>query len=678
MNKFYLAITFLVISYTGVNAQNVLADGNKYYAEGNYFQAATCYEKVLGANKANLDKVQVNTPYGHKHLVGKKPVVATTVYNRDEVIYKLAESYRLYNNFEKAEPFYKKSVDSSKISFPLNKFWYAVCLRANKKYKESETYFNQFLSTYKSDDLYKKSAQRELDNLKSVVKLTSRKDSASYTVRKLDTATINLVGATSSPSLSLAKQTFYFTSSRLDSVDLVGLGKKHPAVYNHIYAAAYNKGKIENPVRVSFANDTFNMHKGASSVTPDGKKMFFEIQQLVKGKKKYYICVSEFKNNVWSEPKKLGKTINIAGYNAKQPFVTSDGKYLLYSSDRPGGQGGFDLWYTQLGRDAYVLDAFNLGDIVNTVSDDEAPFYHNSTNTLVFSSNGRVGMGGFDLYRSHGTIGGNWSAPTNLGYPTNSSKDELDFASQENAPLLENAFFSSDKGDVCCPQIYNLHKEIVAKTFAGVVLDSLTNEPLANAKVSIFDSESGKQLYSLNTTESGNYLFKTKEVSSLNLYASKEGYRNDQANFKGMSHLEELDADVFELPSLHIAKIRTPKPDIIVYFGFDSTSLTDIGKLQLDSMVDRLKADSTLTIEIQGNTDGKGNHDYNVRLGRNRSQTCYDYFIKAGIPDKNLFIVTFGMDRPADKNNLEDGTDNPEGRKRNRRVEFRILKSASF
>ena len=142
--------------------------------------------------------------------------------------------------------------------------------------------------------------------------------------------------------------------------------------------------------------------------------------------------------------------------------------------------------------------------------------------------------------------------------------------------------------------------------------------------------------------------------------------------------MEEIDADAFDLPVLQIRKIikHITPPDIIIYFEFDSASVTALGKLQLDSMVDRLKADTSLTIEIQGNTDGKGSHEYNVRLGKNRAKTCYDYFIKANVDKKNLSLVTFGMDHPADKNTLEDGTDNPEGRRLNRRVEFRILKQA--
>ena len=146
-----------------------------------------------------------------------------------------------------------------------------------------------------------------------------------------------------------------------------------------------------------------------------------------------------------------------------------------------------------------------------------------------------------------------------------------------------------------------------------------------------------------------------------------------------MEHLEELDANAFDLPALQIRKINVPlpkPPDIIIYFDFDSSNVTALGKLQLDSMVDRLSTDSTLKIEIQGNTDGKGSHEYNEKLGKNRALTCYNYFIKKDIKKDKLSLVTFGMDRPVDKNTLDDGTDNPEGRRLNRRVEFRILNKA--
>jgi len=679
MNKFYLAFVFSIVLVTTANAQNVLADGNKYFAKGMYFEAATCYEKVLGVNKPSLDKVQGYTPYGHKKMEPKKPLTdPKTTYNRDEVVFKLAESYRSYTDYTKAEKFYKKAADSSKTSFPLSRYWYAICLRSNKKYKEAEAQYNQFIASYGTDDIYKKSAYRELDILKNIAKLTSNKDSALYTVVKMDSARINPGGANSSPSF-LSKKTFLFTSSRLDSTDLVGIGKKHPFVANHIYSIGMENGKITGePVRLSFANDTFFMDKGATAVTPDGKKMFFTIWHHVQDKKVYSIVVSELKNNVWGEPIKVGKTVNVEGYSSKQPFVTSDGKYLLFSSNRPGGLGGFDLWYAELGRDSYVLDAYNFGDVVNSFADEQAPYYQNTTHNLVFSSNGRIGMGGFDLYRAKGRIGATFTVPANLGYPANSSKDEIDFISSENVPLLDNVYFSSDKGDVCCPQIYNLHKVLVPKTFTGIVLDSISHEPVANSLVVVSDSVTGKEMYSYKTDNTGKYSFKSTELPSLSLNVSKEEYTKDQANYTGMDHMEEIDADAFDLPVLQIRKIikHITPPDIIIYFEFDSASVTALGKLQLDSMVDRLKADTSLTIEIQGNTDGKGSHEYNVRLGKNRAKTCYDYFIKANVDKKNLSLVTFGMDHPADKNTLEDGTDNPEGRRLNRRVEFRILKQA--
>ncbi len=679
MNKFYLAIVFSIIVVTAGNTQNVLADGNKYFAKGMFYEAATCYEKVLGVNKPSLDKVQGYTPYGHKKMEPKKPLTDTKApYNRDEVVYKLAESYRSYTEYTKAEKYYKKAADSSKTNFPLSRYWYAICLRSNKKYKEAEAQYNQFIASYAADDIYKKGAYRELEILKNIARLTSNKDSALYTVVKMDSARINPGGANTSPSW-LSTSTLLFTSSRLDSTDLVGIGKKHPFVANHIYSIGMNNGKLTGePVRISFANDTFMLDKGATAVTPDGKKMFFEICQHVQDKKVYSILVSELKNNVWGEPVKVGKTVNVEGYSSKQPFITSDGKYLLFASDRPGGYGGFDLWYAELGRDYYVLDAYNFGEVINSFGDEQAPYYHTTTHNLVFSSNGRIGMGGFDLYRSKGTIKGTWTVPANLGYPANSSKDELDFVSQENAPLLDNVYFSSDKGDVCCPQIYNLHKVLVPKTFTGIVLDSISHEPVSNALVIVTDSITGKELYSYKTDNTGKYSFKSIQLPSLSLNASKEEYTKDQANYTGMEHLEELEANAFELPALQIRLIKkhiTP-PDIIIYFEFDSSSVTALGKLQLDSMVDRLKADTSLTIEIQGNTDGKGSKEYNERLGKNRALTCYNYFLKKDVAKKNLSLVTFGMDHPVDKNTLEDGTDNPEGRAHNRRVEFRILKQA--
>ena len=677
MNKFLLTIAVFALAFSS-KAQNVLADGNKYFAQGKYYEAANCYEKVLGINRASLDKVQGFTPYSHKKFSSKKSLSnATPSFNREEVIYKLAESYRLYTNFEQAQIYYKKLVDSSKANFPLKKYWYAICLRSNKQYSDAQEQFTQFVASYTPEDSYKSSANRELKILKNIALLLNKKDSALYKVVKLESP-LNSDGSNTSPSW-MPDGSLLFTSSRLDSSDMIGTTETiHPLVQNHIYTTT-GSDVPTNPVRVKFANDTFNMNEGATSVTPDGSKVFFTIWKQVQDKKVYVICVADLKNKTWTNPKLVGSTVNVDGYSSKQPFVTSDGKYLLFSSDRPGGLGGFDIWYAELGRDYYVLDAYNLGEPVNTFADEQAPYYHTTTSNLVFASNGRIGMGGLDLYKSKGHIKTGWAEPKNLGAPINSSKDEIDFLSKEDNPLLDKVYFSSDNGDVCCPQLYTLHKDFLGKVFTGQVVDSATNLPLSNAQVTIYDSITGKELYTFNTDNNGQYTLNLKKLNALKIRASKESYYNDNNSYSKMENLEEIDEDNFILPKLSISKIppvitKIPPPDIVIYFNFDKSDITAIGKHQLDSMIERINADTAMVIEIQGNTDSKGSSEYNKRLGYRRAKACYDYMIGAGVKKERLTLVSYGKEKIVVDDTNDSDPNSEAARQKNRRVEFRIIK----
>lgn len=151
--------------------------------------------------------------------------------------------------------------------------------------------------------------------------------------------------------------------------------------------------------------------------------------------------------------------------NARQLQITADGKYLLFASDRPGGLGGYDIWYAELDNQGRATNITNMGPAINTAADEAAPFYHAPTNTLVFASKGRIGMGGFDLFTATGSFTTSWAAAVNMGYPVNSVKDDAYFISR-GAGLLEDAIISSDRSSTCCLELYSVHKSQI-NTVAG-------------------------------------------------------------------------------------------------------------------------------------------------------------------------------------------------------------------
>jgi len=159
----------------------------------------------------------------------------------------------------------------------------------------------------------------------------------------------------------------------------------------------------------------------------------------------------------FSSPQILPSPVNVAGYQSKQPMITSDGKHLLFSSNQPGGQGKFDIWKVAVEGNKIVGPAMNLGAIINTPGNEVTPYFHLNTQTLSFSSDGREGMGGLDIYQIQGSIEKNqWQdSILHLGAPFNSVKDDQYFRVDANTDI---AYLSSDRSSTCCLELFKTEK----------------------------------------------------------------------------------------------------------------------------------------------------------------------------------------------------------------------------
>jgi OOP family OmpA-OmpF porin len=289
--------------------------------------------------------------------------------------------------------------------------------------------------------------------------------------------------------------------------------------------------------------------------------------------------------------------VNTPGYNAQQPFLMSDGKTLLFSSDKPGGNGGFDLWYASLDANGKPDKAVNLGTTINTINDEQAPYYHDATRTLVFSCNGRTGMGGFDFFFSKGTLEA-LATPENFGYPVNSIKDDIYFTSRgSDKNILEEVLLSSDRSADCCLELFTLKKKIIQDTVPAPVPDLVKEEPKVEAVI-VLDN---------------------------------------------------------------------------VYYDFDKSSLREESSPALDKLVGLLNQYPTMVIEIRAHTDNKGDDKYNMTLSDARAQVVVNYLVSKGIDKVRLQSKGYGASMPVAPNKHEDGTDDPDGRQKNRRTEFKVL-----
>jgi OOP family OmpA-OmpF porin len=394
----------------------------------------------------------------------------------------------------------------------------------------------------------------------------------------------------------------------------------------------------------------------------------------VNGKTISNIYIITQNNGNWSAPQ-LVESINASGFSSKQPFVTADGKFLYFSSDRPGGSGGFDIWYTPLQDNGNIGSPVNAGNVINTNHDEQAPFYHNSSKTLVFSTNGRLGMGSFDLFSAKGNANV-WSEPANLGYPLNSSRDDIYFYAPEKTNLLADAIIGSDRGSGCCIETYRINKAPKKNRLNGVVLDCKNHKPVADASI-VLTTPSG-ETRTTTTDITGKYIFEPvdTELSNFTVAVSKEAYR-DTASKVQIAKTDETNLLIDQLfnTDLCVEKkfVLRPENVVTVYFDFDKHNLKREAVLKLDSVYNVLLEIPTATLQISGYTDGKGSDEYNAKLSDHRARACAEYFISKGIDAGRISFESFGACCPLEME-LINGRDNPDGRSRNRRALINITK----
>lgn len=423
-----------------------LKAADSYYKQEDYYSATLYYEKYLASGTAR----NVNySPYAGRGADVKYAG------SEQQAVYQLADSYRRLNDPAKAAPYYQQALTYDNNQFPLTAYYYGVSLRALAKYDSASIIFGHFLEAYAVKDSYRAAAEKELRNLAFIKEQLKRSDIGEYHLNKFSSV-INGEGATYAP--VLFHDSLLFTAT--------------PNGFNRIFQSSDTSHV--SPLKISSSP---KMHQGAASITTDGQTMYLTQWSVNNGKKSAAIYYSHLQGGTWSEPVKMDTIVNKSGSNTQQPFV--DGNTLYFSSDRAGGYGGYDLYSASLNTNGVVTTVQNLGDIINTADDEQAPYYFPAEKTLVFASNGGVGMGGYDLYYTKRNSS-NWETPLNFGYPVNDVKDDIYFLSKGSS-LLDDIIFCSDRSAQCCLEMFGLQKDkiIVAKK------DTVISTPVVPALASL-------------------------------------------------------------------------------------------------------------------------------------------------------------------------------------------------
>lgn len=405
---------------------------------------------------------------------------------------------------------------------------------------------------------------------------------------------------------------------------------------------------------------------GAMSLTNKGNEMYFASDRKG-GFGSVDIYYSQRKNGKWTIPVNLGASVNSVAWET-QPSISADGKTLYFVSTRPGGFGGSDIWMTTKNLKGLWNTPINLGPTINTKYEEQTPFIHSDGQTLYFSSFGHPGMGSADIFYCRKDSIGKWSTPINLGYPINTKNEENSFTVSLDG---KHVYYSSEKGkeegdlDLFYFDLPEGARPI-SVTYLNGIITNITSGDFLNAEVQLIDLETGNSINSFSSdATTGEYLISIPSGKNYALNVSKNGFLFHSENFSLADHNP---SEPYKL-NIKLQPVKTGESVILknIFFETGSADLKKESTIELNKLILLLKENQNLKIEISGHTDNVGGEKENLTLSENRAKAVYDFLVNAGIAATKLSYKGYGETRPISLNDTE------EGRATNRRTEFTVI-----
>ncbi|MTI30938.1 OmpA family protein [Xanthovirga aplysinae] len=464
--------------------------------------------------------------------------------------------------------------------------------------------------------------------------------------------------------------------------------------YEDIYLSKKVQGKWQSAKNIKAPVSSL-YHESSVALSADGKQLY-----LYKDDDNGSVFVSELKGEEnWSIPTILGKNINSVNYAVTSVAVSADNQLLFFASNKPGGNGGFDIYVSKQDEQGNWGPSDNLGPVINTEYDEESPFIDYDGKTLYFSSKGHQGMGGYDIFRSeYDSTAGEWTEPINLGYPINSPDDDIYFVSTKDG---KRGYYSSVREDgmgytdIYMVTIPQFKSELASKNGEkedGEEQDKLLssanssdNEELEKVKVLIRveDRDSSMPLDAKVTlTNEESRLSRIGKISDTGVYEFELLEKNDRPFFLSVESQNHIFTNVkLIIPAattesqivrrtIKLKPIDSGERFVLrnIYFDFDKAILKIESYNELNKLARLMAEHPQLKIEISGHTDDVGARTYNQKLSERRGRAVADFLLSRNIDPSRMIVVGYGMDRPLVSNDDEVG-----GRELNRRVEVKIL-----
>ncbi|MGB4958714.1 MAG: OmpA family protein [Saprospiraceae bacterium] len=443
------------------------------------------------------------------------------------------------------------------------------------------------------------------------------------------------------------------------------------------YQSMIDSNGYNRAVDISGLNTYQN--EGAHTISADGKLVVFTACDRSDAYGSCDLYYAVWKGGKWTKPVNMGHVVNSAAWDS-QPTLSADGSTLIFSSRRLGTLGGADLWMTYRNdRNAWVTP-INLGPIINSTGDDESPFFHPDGQTLYFRSNGRPGMGDYDIYYSKkNDTTDQWQAPVNIGYPINTEGSEGSLIVSLDGT---KAYFASDMDyttkkkmnhlDIYSFELYEKARPKPTTFIKGYITDADSGNPL-EAKVTIKNLSDDKLVLQLSADKNGYFI---NGITSGKNYAciiehSGYGYHAENIDLSTQRVLYEpylLNIALQPLVALQTEKIQKPIVLQNIFFKSGSAELLPESNTEINLLYQMLMSNPSAKINIVGYTDDVGKEEDNLALSKQRAKAVKDALIIKGIDPSRIVDEGKGETIPIADNSTE------EGRLKNRRTEFVIIR----
>ena len=616
--KFLLFSVFLILfSSSDIDAQRknrVTQKADKAFEAEMYFEASELYKK------------------GYKKTKNKAI--------KSEILYKQAECYRFSGKFKKAANFYKKAIKAKyNNSNPIAILRYADMLMMVGNYEKALDQYKKYSKKVPTDTKAEKgikSCEFAIDWINNPTR---------YLISKMDV--VNSKNNDFSPAFGNRDYTkLYFVSSRKGSSN-DKIDERTGEFFTDIYSTSLDKkGKWSKP-KAELEPINSDNHEGTLCLNQNGTTMFFTTCQS-ENKKSLgcEISISQLKGKIWSSLNKLEVKVD-SNTTIGHPTISADEKVVIFSAEMNGGYGGKDLWMvTRVARGQWSEPA-NLGPAVNTDGNEMFPFLHND-GSLYFASNGHVGMGGLDIFKSELNDNGIYVSAINLKSPINSSADDFGMIVERKS---ERGYFTSNRktwngtdGVVNksngSDNIYQFELPPLVLSLQGVILDSKNGAVVTGAKVKLVgDDESALEVTTDNT---GSYNFELSPLTTYEILVSKEGYLNNKVAETTVGI--KINTDIVRDISIDPIKKEIILPRI--EYDFAKSELRPKSILDLDLLIITLNENPNITIELNSHTDFRGTTSQNSKLSQERANVCVEYLISNGIAPDRLVANGKGESEP--------------------------------